>query len=333
MSNRLSDGTIVPSHLRPRQTLKPQPSGQFGNVALRVGEVKEIIYPDDPRNLSQKAVEYRVAVQHKDNGVGTTVDYLNCIVANLFGGLGDKLRYTSRASTEKNTDADTGLGDGSLVLLLCVNGETNRALIVGGFSNQNDAPEKRADGHNLHFNFNGMDATINKAGEFTLKYTGATDNLGKPAQGVDTSSANGSISMTKDGAITLADGSGKQFIKIDHTNKKVLIQQDVGVFVGAATDAWVLGTTYRNAENQSNAEVLKQLATAMQQLTTASAMLRTAAGMMGVPVIGAVTAATPINTAAQAINSAGQALLSASQAIARFESNAPAYLSTKNMTD
>jgi hypothetical protein len=348
MSNRLPDGTIVPSYLSARRTPRAEPSGQFGNVALRIGEVKEIIYPDDERNVSGKVVEYRVAVQQKDRGVGSTVDYPNCIVSNLFGGLGDTLRYTVRASTEIDVDPDTLLGDGSTVLLLCVNGETNRALIVGGFNNENDESENREDGHNLHFNFNGIDVVINKDGEFTLTFAGATDNLGELADGVDDSLSDSNISFTKDGAITLADGSGKQLIQIDHVKKHINIAADAemdvtcngnikmlsaGVWVGAATDAWVLGTTYRNSESQMMKQVSQQLAAAQTAFSAASAALTTAASLMATGPSGNIPAAGPTATAAGSLASAAVAFGVAKAAIDKFEGSADKYLSKKNLTD
>lgn len=345
---KLPDGTIVPSYLNARRTLRPQPSGQFGNIMLRLGEVKEIVYPDDARNVSKKVVEYRVAVQQRDRGVGVTTDYTHCVVSNLFGGLGDKLRYTVRSSTEKDIDPQTGLGDGAIVLLLCINGETNNAVIIGGFQSQDDAVESEEDGHHLHFNFNGIDVAINKDGEFSFEFDGATKNDGNLTDEADANASGTKITITKDGTLTIADG-GIQTMVIDRPNKTISLTADseydvtcqnghvviksTGVLVGDATDAWVKGTTYRKAETIMNRKLSAQMAILNATLATAASALQTAASLMSMSPAGNIPAAGPVATAAGMLRTAASATLSAKSAFDSFEEQASKYLSTKNLTD
>jgi hypothetical protein len=73
-----------------------------------------------------------------------------------------------------------GLGKGSKVLLLCLNGENNNAVILGGLRDQADVSgfgdkEAKDLGHYFHFNFNGVSADIDKDGQFTLVYNGKTE--------------------------------------------------------------------------------------------------------------------------------------------------------------
>lgn len=349
MSTILPDGSVVPSYISSRKTMTSGANtSMFGNVALRVGEVTEIFYPEDTRNHSKQTVEYTVSVQQMDHNSWATVDYPSCIVMNLFGGLGDKLRYTARAR-EKNLVPDTGLGNGSLVLLLCVNGATNRAVIIGGFQRDKDLPETKADGHNLHFNFNGMDAKINKDGEFSLAFGGATNADGVPLDSVQKDAIGGSLVFAKNGNITITDATGAQSIQIDHNNKKVIIngssEMDItvasgnvkilsnGVLVGDATDAWVKGTTYRQNEAQMNQKLSAALTTMNLALTAAAAALQTMSGALAAGIAGNMPAAPSAALAGIQIQIAAAQAAQMQAALTQFEAGASSYLSTKNKTD
>jgi hypothetical protein len=347
----LEDGTVVPSYLRTRTR------DFVGNFALKMGEVKEILYPENERNLSGKFTEYVVRVQewNPENGAWGVITYTNCVVSSLFGGLADFLSYTvrpddgtSQPPLVQGDKPDPTLGNGSQVLILCANGMKTSPLIVGGWpTNGDDSSE--ANGHYLHFNFNGIDALINNDGEFTFTFGGATQADGSLADGVDSDSSNGSISFTKDGNIQIADGSGEQLMLIDHQNKKMVLTADSeydvtvsngnmiiksnGVLVGAATDAWVLGTTYRNAESQMMKQVSTALAAATRGLASAAQALVTASSLMSTGPAGNIPAAGPVATAASQLVQAGTALAQAKSAIDKFESGASTYLSQKNLTD
>lgn len=344
----LPDGTVIPSYLQVEHTLDPEPSGMFGNIMLRIGEVREVVYPNNPNSLSKKVVEYRVAVQQRDVGVGVTTEYSHCVVGSLFGGVADKLRYTVRPSTGQNVDQDTDLGNGSMVLLLCVNGETDNAIIIGGFPAPRDVPEAD-EGHHLHFNFNGIDVAINKNGEFALTFGGATKNDGTLVDGADAGASGTNVAIAKDGSLSITDASGKQFFKIDHTNKTIALTADgeydvtctngnvviksEGVLVGDATDAWVKGTSYRRAESQMN----KQVSAALQGISIAAtqlgALLAAAGSLMSMGPAGNIPAAGPVTTAATAAIQIATQAATAKAAIDVFEAGADSYLSDKNLTD
>lgn len=97
MAQILDDNTVVPSFqgLQPRGAARD--TGNLNNLALRMGEVKDIVYSDDTRSITKKFTEYTVEVQHRDNrAAGTTTLYRGCLVSNLFGGAADSFRYTLR---------------------------------------------------------------------------------------------------------------------------------------------------------------------------------------------------------------------------------------------
>lgn len=211
----------------------------FSNTKLRIGEVIDIYYKDDERNVSKKFVEYDVLVQHRSNGTAVTKTYNHCIAMDFFGGKTDTLKSRYRAdSTALNKGKRAG--DGSKVLLLCINGENHNAVIIGGISDSETAPDDKDDGHSLHFRFNGMDITINKDGELLVEYQGATEKNGDLREDVDEKSTGTSIHIKKNGNVEIADAVKqgddtvpKNFIILDHVNKKIQVTADKEVIVTA----------------------------------------------------------------------------------------------------
>jgi hypothetical protein len=222
----LDDGTIVPSFMEVRERGHEPTTQHFNNHCLRQGEIKKINYPKD----KQRYITYDVSVQHADgNSPGATSRYVGCMVANLFGGKADSLKYTLRADDKKNTGQDT-LGNGSKVLLLCINGNQNGALIIGGVRDGkiDTANDKESDGHHLDFVFNGVSANINKDGEFKLQFLGRTKFDGKIdiENGAKEEASPTTLEITKDGSIEIYTKDRKQFFKFDHENKKATFQAD-----------------------------------------------------------------------------------------------------------
>jgi len=260
----LPDGSIIPSFLGVIDTSRPESTGMWTNTMLRHGEVTDIIYPDDTRSLSHKFIEYKVRVQHRDGTGYATIEYGNCYVANLFGGIGDKLRFTLRKDSRFHD-----LGTGSKVLILCISGETQNAVIIGGIrDSQETVKDQKADGHNLFFEFNGLQSSINDAGEFTVTRLGKTQSDGTPDSSVNQSLVNQILSMTVDGKIKVGYSSiqgDKPFITWDENANTILIHGPAqvkleassgpirmstsnGVLINGATEAFLQGTSFRAAQ-------------------------------------------------------------------------------------
>lgn len=365
----LPDGTVVPS------TFDIEPMGSsksldfFNNVALRQGEVRKVLYPTDPKNISKTVVEYSVAVQVRNGqGPATIVNYPNCQVLNLFGGISDKVRYTYRAQTKEPEDKKT-VSDGSKVMVLCVNGELRRAFIVGGL-NEDTQPEKEEDGHNLRFEFNGIRFDVNKDGELRVDFRGATKADGKLVDGADSDATGSTLVFDKTGGIKLFTSAGEQLIHLDRANKKIDMQvgrewnvnsddtismkasgqvtvtgqtcsiemderafiRTSGLYVGDATDATVLGTTFRTAQQTMHQTMAPLLDSISTTITTAATNLQIAAGLHKVPVIGAVLGSVNLQIAATALNALSPLFSSLSASIKNYESGGP-YLSSKNKSD
>lgn len=288
----------------------------FNNVKLRNGEVQEMFYPDHPHNRSKKVIEYRVYAQDLEGGAGVGKMYDYCIVLNPFAGLADKASWTLRPDNKANSvnKNSSGPGKGSKVLLLCVNGEQNNAVILGGLRDQADAVETNI-GHNLHLNFNGIDVAVNADGELTIKYGGKTDASGKTATAA---SAQGTLlKFKKDGSMALTTADGKQALTLDHTTGKVNVAASAGMIVGAGTDAMVKGTSYRAAE----AGLHSSLQASLTALTTALA----AAGI--------AVAANKKAEAGAALAAAAAASTAMASSIGAFEAQAVRYLSPTHKLD
>jgi hypothetical protein len=216
---------IVPSFLMVPGEQGAYDGSFLNNIRLRIGEVQEIVYPSDKKSRSKKFIEYRVFVQHRENGTATTKMYENCVLSNLFGGFADQLHYTLRtdkSAGQKNGGKQPGMpGKGAKVLLLCVNGETHSPIIIGGLREvETDSdPKDGSTGHNLFFEFNGVNIVIDKDGQLVLTVKGATKADGKPADGVATDRLPSTVKVEKDGKITASTKDGKNSVVIEQSGK------------------------------------------------------------------------------------------------------------------
>lgn len=225
MAQVLDDNSVMPSFMSVRPRGFAEDPGNLTNLALRIGEVKDIIYPDSDLNQNKRFIEYVVEVQHRDGiGPGTTSEYMGCMVSNLFGGAADVLRYTLRKDDGASVGED-GLGVGSKVLLLCINGTGTRAIILGGVRDTRvDARsvETHADGHNFFTEFNGLSVGIDRAGQFKLQFRGATKVDGSLDTAEGAAEANGptTVEIQKNGNFRVYTKDQKQLLHIDHENRR-----------------------------------------------------------------------------------------------------------------
>lgn len=231
MSQILNDGTVIPSYLSVSYFGEFVSPGTQDSISLRLGEVKEIIYPEDEKSVSKRFTEYTVDVQQRDgNAPGTNVVYYNCVVSTLFGTSADFLKYTLRSDKQQ----ENAVGKGAKVLLLCINGSTTKGVIVGAIRDTGTDPDgtkyegkdSKEDGHNLNFEFNGIKVKINKSGELNLTFRGATKVDGTLSDEAIPEAEGTQLQIDKNGSITASTPESKQFLKIDHENKKIEILAD-----------------------------------------------------------------------------------------------------------
>ena len=228
MGNILSDGSVLPHYLGARQIGSLKSQGLYDSIGLLVGEVKGVVYPDDPKSISKKFIEYTVAVQYRRGAdAGAAVEFRGCQVMNGIAGVADVMQLTLRPDLNPH-QAKRAFGTGSKVLMLCVNGDSSRPIIIGGIRNLEDRGDSRADGHNLYFEFNGLSFAINKDGEATVQFKGPTkwDGTLDTDKGASDDHGPTKVQFLKNGNLVISTKDQSQSITIDHENKKVAFAFD-----------------------------------------------------------------------------------------------------------
>lgn len=360
--NILNDNTIIPSYLGVQDVgISSGNDDMLTNYVLRYGEIRAVNYPGDDNNYTGNQIEYTVEVQHRDGGgISASTLYRGVTVNNLFGGIADRVEMTYRTDTQKSQD---GIGNGSKVLVLCISGDQAKAVILGGVSTR--AEKSKNEGHNLFFEFNGSQFTVNKDGEAQFLHRGATDADGNVKDELKDFS-DSLVKFDKDGNITVKTPNGKQLFELNnktgtaeiqaenkisvHTGGEVTLHSDQtfsiesqndsikmnagqGVKVGLATDKWVKGTTYRMAEGTMNKTLAGSMSSAATILATSSATLITAAGMNAIPMVGGILALPGLMAVAGQLAALGGIFGAMSGAINGFEAGSETFLSQKNTTD
>lgn len=370
---RMADGTIIPSYLGVASmgSNATSDAALLTNYVLRYGEIKTRRLPTDPNSISKTQIEYDVEVVHREDlGANSIVLYRGVTVSNLFGGFADRLDYTFRVDT---LDSKDGVGNGSKVLLLCVSGDQSKAVILGGVRDTKLQPQKSEDeGHNLFFEFNGAQFTVNNDGEVQFLHRGKTEVDGTVTDSLQEYTGS-LVHFDKSGNIIISGPDGKQFFKLYNVNPddssltgSIQVQADnklivntngttelvsndtfdiksknssikmnaqQGVLVGSATDKWIKGTTYRTAEGTLNKTLASSYQSAAAIAATASAGLITAAGMNAIPLVGGILALPGFTAVASQLAALGAIFGVMGGAINAFEGGAETYLSTKNYTD
>lgn len=201
----------------------------FGDTSLKVGIVVKVHEIEDEGNIGKKIPEYDVLVVQQDsNNSMEPVIYKNCINIDGFGGKADyleyKLRKNPKSQKKPEGSLDTNFQEqfGSMVLLLCLDGSTDKGIIVKSVhhNGRKTTLTKDADIH-LEGEYNGLNWQINKDGELTITFKSKTDNEGKPQ---DEESGGTTLKMDKEGSVdinTNLEGDEETYVRIDKKNKDI----------------------------------------------------------------------------------------------------------------
>lgn len=405
------EGSVAPAFMQ--RALQGRPDDMIRKLPLRLGRVTKVYDPkDQPNNRNQKYYEYDVMVDEgSEHRPSSRFTLNNCIMLSQFGGVADYSNWTPRPLAQDKHDATKeGIGFGSQVLVLLVNGSTFGGVILGGIQHMLGAGDDAATAHIFDWRFNGIRQTVNDDGEYHVVYTGKSKEDG--TSDVDSAVIGTGTHFLKDGGWKVNTKDEEQFIFVDHASHIVSVQAkddlkilsngtftwesakaatlkvgdkleitaqadivvtsstgkldistvgdqsfsasaglikttSLGVHLGNATDAMVLGTTYRLGETTlmnglmaGIQTVLASLTTAGASLTAAGASLSAAGGAMAVPIVGAVAAGPIVAAAGGTVTAAGAAVTAALAgltaqvaAITAFEAAAATYLSLKNKLD
>lgn len=203
MNNRLSNGAILPHGL-----LGEDPTAILGgfqksyqNFALRIGVVVSSYPVNNDGNKSKLAMEYDVLVveQNADKGA-TTIMYRNCLHAEGLGSIADFFEVALRPKknkTRKGDSVDLKGQDGAIVLLLCLDGMSDKGIIIKSLTHPDRKTTLTDEGPRLEGEYNGVNIKVEKDGSCTLTFKGSTDNSGKV---IDSSQGNTVVKIEKDGS-------------------------------------------------------------------------------------------------------------------------------------
>jgi hypothetical protein len=214
----------------------------FMNFSLKSGVVLKCYETTDSQNLNKLVPEYDVCVIEQDENRGvTSVIYHNCVMKELFGGIGDFFEYKLRLPMNDNFKSNLNSIDqtGSIVLLLCLDGVDEKGLILGCLSHpRRKSTLTKENGQHLEGEFNGVNCQINSSGEFTITYKSKTDE-----NGIYADSTNGGtfLKFEKDGSIVLSDNNTSK-IKIDKAKKEVRVEAN-GATLNLKEGKVALGTS------------------------------------------------------------------------------------------
>ena len=202
---------VLPSSLLTEQTKEQVDFGKkiFGNNTLKMGVVVTVIEPESDDNISKMGTEYHVMAIEQDGrqGINSSI-YKNCLPMDSFGGIADFFQFkrrTPKDSKKVQDKASTKDQEGSIVLLLCLDGNAEKAVIIGQMQNPSRKVNLNEEaGHSGEGEFNGIRYAVDKDGAFTMTFKGATDDDGKPN---DASVAGSQFKIEKDGSVEINDAS------------------------------------------------------------------------------------------------------------------------------
>jgi hypothetical protein len=321
---------------------------------LYIGIVREA-----HNDANTKELRYIVEIHHKND-----IILSNCRMLRRWGGVynyEDYIMHGYNHNSTSNNQNGVAAVPGDVVLVSQLGGQGREGIILGAMTHvarKNSLDTK--DGPQYRSEFNGIETSINKDGEWILTFKGQPTNLSKldqtpsepvPAPEYDTDVGTSYMKWDKTGSFTLSDeatdgdkiqrlfidkkngtidiDSGKinlQFIKKDQavtlTCKKFVVEgEKIRLGEEGASDWLILGSKFRKEQKSMNNTVSQKLTAARIALTAAQALLSTAGAAMAVPIAGAIAAGPQITSAATLINQAASALGDAGTAISTFESN------------
>lgn len=203
MDNVLDNGAVLPHGLLGENATAMMEgfNKSYKNFALRVGVITETYPVSNERNKSKLTTEYDVLVIEQNADIGaTTIQYRNCMSADGLGSIADYFERTLRKKKKKTTKGDSvnlNGQNGAIVLMLCLDGMSDKGIIIGALSHPDRTTSLKDDAPFLQGEYNGVQITVNSDGSATFIFKGATDNDGKI---IDDSQGPTTVQVEKDGS-------------------------------------------------------------------------------------------------------------------------------------
>lgn len=226
MKNYLENGAILPHGLlgHDDSDLLRGFNKTYKNNALRIGTVVASYPVNDEKNHSKLTNEYDVLVMEQNENKGaTSILYRNCMSSEGLGSIADFFEKTLR-SKKKNTKGDlVNLKgqDGAIVLLLCLDGMSDKGIIISALTHPDRKSTLKDTGPSMEGEYNGVNIKVEKDGSTSLTFRGATDNYGKP---LDKEQGDTVMSIEKDGSYQVKHKTITQ--RLDKTKGKADLTAD-----------------------------------------------------------------------------------------------------------
>jgi phage gp45-like len=208
MDNYLNSGGVLPSGLLSGNDSIEKMAAfnkTYRNYPLRMGIVDKIYAYDDPNNFSKLTTEYDLLIfeQNLDRG-STILTYKNCIASDGLGSIADYFEKNLRQKTVNNNPAgilNTTYQNGAIVILLCLDGVSEKAVIVGGINHPDRPTNLTTTEPQLYGEYNGVAVVVNPDGSTSLTFKGQTDSYGVPT---DASQGPTTVAIATDGSFSVS---------------------------------------------------------------------------------------------------------------------------------
>jgi hypothetical protein len=206
MDNFLDNGTVLPSGLLGSRDAAFMEgfNKTYKNTALRLGIIVRSYGVDDPKNVLNLTTEYDVSVFEQNEDIGSTIiTYKNCISQEGMGSIADFFEKNLRVrqnAPQVGALIDTKNQNGALALILCLDGVSDKAIIVGSITHPDRPTTLLTSDPYLQGEYNGLNVIVNNDGSAVLTFKGATDNYGDP---IDTTQGNTVVQIETDGSFQL----------------------------------------------------------------------------------------------------------------------------------
>lgn len=257
-NNFLGNGAVLPAGLLNESTYSRIEgfNKTYKDTPLRAGVVVTSFSVDDPENRTKLATEYDVVTtqQTEDRG-GTTILYRKCLSGDALGGIADFFEFNFRQKTQQDYVGQTvrfNGQNGSIVLLLCLDATSNKAIIIGGFPHP-DRPTTLTDTQpRLSGEYNGVAVAVNPDGSTSLTFKGATNSDGNP---IDPSQGNTVFQIKTDGSFEFNHSTID--IKADRSGVLTInAKSDININTQANANINVTGNT--KILTQGTADIIAQ---------------------------------------------------------------------------
>jgi hypothetical protein len=176
MAQYTPDGGVIPSGL---PTSTRDASSHYRLFGLYRGMIVQVLYPEDKRNVSKERIEYIVRVRGQD--------YPNAVDATEMGGI---FNYKTRVRKETTESKDDKIAvqtprekmNGEAVFVMFLEGHGDVPIIIASDQHPRHGEYKKLkkdDGLTEVEEFNGIEISVNKESDYTIKSVGRKDDKAK----------------------------------------------------------------------------------------------------------------------------------------------------------